>query len=196
MTSVKPAKKHKKHRWSSEEDHLLIEYVKDYLLLYRDVSWRDISKRLDRPGRSGKACRERYLNYLDPNLSQEPFTIEEDTLLFKLYDETPGRWTLMVKQHFPHRSSSSLKNRYYSQRYRDIRDEIIIKNNQINHKEEELLAGKIMFDLLKHTPPISVDNSSTSTNSNSSSSCDGTIILNCRPLESLEEDVISKSLLN
>ena len=30
---------------------------------------------------------------------------------------------------------------------------------------------------------------STSTNSNSSSSCDGTIILNCRSLESLEEDV-------
>jgi len=63
-------------------------------------------------GRNPKQIRDRYLNYLAPDLNPGPWTQAEDQLLLKLAAEYQNRWAVIAK-YFPGRSPNSLKNRYH-----------------------------------------------------------------------------------
>ena len=44
------------------------------------------------PPRTGKQCRSRWLNFLDPNISNEPWTEEEDGTLYEAQRTLGNRW--------------------------------------------------------------------------------------------------------
>lgn len=53
------------------------------------------------PARTGKQCRDRWKNHLDPNINKlNPWTLEEDKLLANLHKQFKNRWVEIAK-HLP-----------------------------------------------------------------------------------------------
>lgn len=62
--------------WTKDEDEALLKAV----AVHGCKAWSAISCAL--PGRTGKACRERWFNHLNPRLRPEEWTPAEDATLF------------------------------------------------------------------------------------------------------------------
>ena len=92
-------------KFSKQEDSLLVSVVNE--LGTRD--WEAIASRI--PNRNARQCRERYTNYLAPNLSHEPWTPEEDSLLEQKLKELGAKW-VNISKYFKNRTDTMLKNRW------------------------------------------------------------------------------------
>lgn len=93
--------------WSIEED----EKLKTWIQEKGPIKWAQCAKGI--PGRSGKQCRERWFNNLNPNVKKGDWTPEEDDLIFKLYVNYGSSWS-KIAMHFNDRTENSIKNRFYS----------------------------------------------------------------------------------
>ena len=100
-----PAKRKKPKTWTAEEDQKL----KDLVALLGENDWGEVSNRLGT--RSPRQCRERFRNYLAPNIKNEPWTEEEDRLLEEKYQELGGKWQTLAS-FFANRSTNNVKNRF------------------------------------------------------------------------------------
>ncbi|KAK8840134.1 hypothetical protein M9Y10_031072 [Tritrichomonas musculus] len=96
----------KRKYFTKVDDHLLIMAVHKY----KHESWNIIAQHV--PGKTPKQCRDRWANYLNPSLELGPWSQSEDQLLVSLVNKYGTHWTKM-KNEFPHRSTNSLKNRWY-----------------------------------------------------------------------------------
>ena len=94
-----------RNKFTKSEDIVLINLVNE--LGTRD--WDIIAARM--PNRNARQCRERYLNYLSPNLSHEPWTPEEDRLLEQKLKEFGAKW-VNISKYFKNRTDTMLKNRW------------------------------------------------------------------------------------
>lgn len=94
-----------RRRFTPEEDDLLRDLV---ARSPEPVDWNEIGGKLNRTSRQ---VRERYRNYVNPGLRQEPWTPEEDKLLREKYAELGPRWVQM-KQFFGGRSDVNIKNHW------------------------------------------------------------------------------------
>lgn len=77
--------------------------------------WRQVASGL--PGRSGKQCRARWHNHLDPSVYRGPWTDEEDRLIVELVAKEGTQWASISRQLTAkgfHRTDMSIKNRYNS----------------------------------------------------------------------------------
>ena len=65
----------KRKHWSTEEDQAIIALVSQT----SDCKWTEIAHRLESEfsisGRSGKQCRERWHNHLNPEISKKPWSL-------------------------------------------------------------------------------------------------------------------------
>jgi len=127
--------KQKRKRWSKAEDARLTELVNQYLvtnpvttidndydrpvvgsnlggpnIFSRRIKWSKISDEVG--GRSGKQCRDRWINYLDPNLVQSVWTEEEDTKLLHLASSHAKQWAF-ISRALPGRSQNQIKARLH-----------------------------------------------------------------------------------
>lgn len=91
--------------FTQEEDILLTNAA----IQYNEKNWANIAKHV--PGRTPRQCRDRWMNYLKPNLKFDPWTKEEDALLASLVNSQGTHWAKMVS-HFPGRSTNAIKNRW------------------------------------------------------------------------------------
>lgn len=101
--------RHRKNKFTSQEDQHLVALVEQHGIKQWDV----IAKSL--PGRTARQCRDRWKNYLAPNVNQMPWTREEDQRLLHLYRLIGPRWSKMGST-FPGRTSVSVKNRWHKLR--------------------------------------------------------------------------------
>jgi len=97
-------KKHSKAKFTAEEDSKLVKLVSQC----SEIDWSVISKQMK--NRNARQCRERWQNYLNPNLNLSNWTPEEDLLLIEKYQEIGAHWNVIAKC-FPGRSGNSVRNR-------------------------------------------------------------------------------------
>jgi hypothetical protein len=57
--------------------------------------WSVIAQQL--PGRIGKQCRERWHNHLNPNISKEAWSAEEDRKILEFHQNIGNRWAEIAK---------------------------------------------------------------------------------------------------
>lgn len=108
-TSSKARKEARKHgsrkKFSEEEDREIIRRVEEH----GTVSWSVVASGL--PGRSPRQVRERWLNYLSPDVSSKPWTHAEDMKLKEKVDDLGNKWSIIALD-FPGRTDVTIKNRY------------------------------------------------------------------------------------
>ncbi|OHT04218.1 Myb-like DNA-binding domain containing protein [Tritrichomonas foetus] len=94
-----------RHKFSAQED----QYLRQLISVYGPKNWQTIASQLN--NRTARQCRERWKNYLCPAVNNEPFTKEEDELLFKKYAELGKQWSKIAK-FFKDRTDINIKNRW------------------------------------------------------------------------------------
>lgn len=95
----------KKSKWTPDEDTLLRNLVKKE----GTNNWSLIAESI--PGRTGKQCRERWLNQLRPDLTKNNWTPHEDSILIHQQRIYGNMWT-KIAQFLPGRSPNNVKNRW------------------------------------------------------------------------------------
>ncbi|GMH46906.1 hypothetical protein TrRE_jg12416 [Triparma retinervis] len=96
-----------KKSWSAQEDANLLNYVAEY----GTTSWSRVADSIRT--RTGKQCRERYHNHLDPNVKKGGWSKEEDALILSLQKQYGNAWA-KITSYLPGRTDNAVKNRYWS----------------------------------------------------------------------------------
>ena len=118
--------------WTKEEDEILGNLVNEN----GTKAWSKIAKSINLIFYQGldirlpRNCRERWINYIDPNLKKGNWTPEEDSILFNKYKELGKKWS-QISKFLIGRNENSVKNRWKSlarRRERMKNEEKILKN--------------------------------------------------------------------
>jgi hypothetical protein len=98
--------------WTAEEDAKLGALVRrltnNDLSLPIKVSWAELAAMM--PGRNCKQCRERWFCHLDPALTQEAWTAEEDAVLAAMVAVHGTCWA-KISEHMKNRSDAACRQR-------------------------------------------------------------------------------------
>ncbi|VVB05556.1 unnamed protein product [Arabis nemorensis] len=90
--------------WLEEEDERLVKFVN----LSGERRW-DSLARVSGLNRSGKSCRLRWMNYLNPNLKHGPMSQEDKVIILQLHALWGNKWSKIARR-LPGRTDNEIKN--------------------------------------------------------------------------------------
>ncbi|KAK4358833.1 hypothetical protein RND71_021062 [Anisodus tanguticus] len=111
--------------WTEEEDLQLVFYVK----LFGDRRW-DFLAKVSGLKRTGKSCRLRWVNYLNPDLKRGKMTPQEERLVLELHSKWGNRWSRIARK-IPGRTDNEIKN-YWRNHMRKKAQELRKKSTSIS----------------------------------------------------------------
>ncbi|KRX03321.1 Homeodomain protein [Pseudocohnilembus persalinus] len=142
--------------WSPEEDQKLIQWINEV----GAQKWSQCSDQI--PGRSGKQCRERWFNNLNPDVKKGNWTQAEDDYIFQGYLLYGSSWSKIAKE-LVGRTENSVKNRFYSTVRKLLSDS---QFKQLKQQSKNDQKDKDIFkDILKKHIKQNIDQSESQTSS-------------------------------
>lgn len=141
-------------KFSPEEDEIL----KDIVMNNQFESWTHIATlfnqrsaqlSLNTPvARNERQCRDRWFNFLAPDVNRTPWTAEEDTILMSKYMEFGPRWSL-ISRFLKGRKDNMIKNRIklLTRRQNAVKNDHNKEGKQRPHKiENSYDEGESIFN--------------------------------------------------
>lgn len=129
----------RKGPWTNQEDMKLREWVNNE----GPNKWSLCAKKFT--NRTGKQCRDRWINILDPALNKSSWSAEEDYTIFTLFDRFGGVWSKFVP-FFKGRTDYAIKNRFYA----CLRKTVSKTDRQLGRKSDVLKLN--ICDLMHFFP--------------------------------------------
>jgi hypothetical protein len=85
------------------------EKLRSLVETHGTADWLVIAEQMN--DKNGRQCKERWLNYLAPELNTAAWGADEDSLLMQKYGEFGSKWVAIAK-FFPNRTDAMVKNRF------------------------------------------------------------------------------------
>ena len=136
-----------KIKFTEEEDLKLLELVKKY----GSKDWIQISKLIQT--RNPRQCRERWNNYVNPDLRSDPFSNEEDLILELKYKEYGPKWN-KISKFFVNRSDNSIRNRWMMISRHRAKNTPIISKKEIHQKPMQIVKEIKVLEKQKPSNPF------------------------------------------
>ena len=138
--------------WTPSED----DAIKALVLEYGVKKWTLISQRLQQEyrihGRSGKQCRERWHNHLNPAVKKGPLTPKEEKLVFEAQQEYGNKWADIAKL-LEGRTDNVIKNHFYSTLRRQLRKILRIAQGDSAAEPKEVSVDYMVRVMREHSIP-------------------------------------------
>ena len=124
--------------WTKEEDALLLGIVQTMPL---PMKWSVVASSLT--DRTGKQCRERYVNHLNPRLKTADWSPLEDSYIFHLYNTMGSHWSKLSRV-IVGRTDNGIKNRFHNlRRQLEREDENRLRLSQTSDYPQEIRIEKV-----------------------------------------------------
>lgn len=156
LNSAQSSKRQKK-AFTVEEDQLINFIVKSLGSKHWDMIATFVK------GRTAKQCRDRYMNYLKPGLTNIEWTQQEDNLLLELYIKFGPKWAT-INKYFYNRNQISLKNRFrFLQKSLNVDEKISSNHSKFDptnkkQKASVLQQGDLLKDDMQNITKIGLKN--------------------------------------